>query len=149
MSIARSRIGLAAVLALGLAVIGGLVLAERADRPAGPRRPALALPNAAALSLAITPAGIERHMAELQRIAARNGGNRAAGTSGYRQSAAYVAGRLRAAGWRVRELPSPFPYFAERSPPVVRAGGRRLQVATLRFSGSGEARARPTRVGSG
>ncbi len=149
MRIARSRTGLAAVLALVLAVAGGLLLAERADRPVAPPRPALALPNAAALARAITPAVIERHMAAFQRIAASNGGNRAAGTRGYRESAAYVAGRLRAYGWRVRELPSPFPYFAERSPPVVRAGGRRLQVATLRFSGSGEARARPTRVGSG
>lgn len=149
MRIARSRTGLAVVLALVLAVAGGLLLAERADRPTAPPRPKLALPNAAALARAITPAAIDRHMAALQRIATRNGGNRAAGTSGYRQSAGYVAGRLRAAGWRVRELPSPFPYFAERSPPFVRVGGRRLQVATLRFSGSGEARARPTPVGSG
>jgi hypothetical protein len=149
MRIARSRAGLAALLALVLAVAGGLLLAERAGRTAAPPRPALALPNAAALARAITPAAIERHMAALQRIATRNGGNRGAGTSGYRQSAAYAAGRLRAAGWRVRELPSPFPYFAERSPPLVRAGGRRLQAATLRFSGSGDALARPTPVGSG
>src|SRR4051794_23219260 len=149
MRIARSRSGLAVLLMVALALCAALVLAARLDHPNPPSRPKLALPNAAALTRAITPAGIERHMAALQRIAARDGGNRAAGTRGYRDSAVYVANTLRAAGWRVRELPSPFPYFAERSPPLVSTGGRRLAASTLRYSGSGVARGRPVRVGSG
>ena len=45
--------------------------------------------------------GAQRHLIALQRIADRNDGNRAAGTSGYDASAAYVAGKLRAAGYEV------------------------------------------------
>src|SRR3954468_24799378 len=149
MQIARSRTGLVVVLTLALALVAGLLLAARLDRPSTRRRPSLPLPNAAALARAMKPGAMELDMAALQRIAARDGGNRSAGTRGYADSAAYVAGRLRAAGWHVRELPSPFNYFAERSPPLVRAGGRRLAAATLRYSGSGVALGRPVRVGSG
>src|SRR4051812_27579180 len=120
MRIARSRTGLAVVGAIVLALVAALALAARLDRPSAKHRPRLPLPNAAALARAMKPQAIERHMAALQRIAARDGGNRSAGTRGYRGSAAYVAGRLRAAGWRVRELPSPFPWFGERSAPIVR-----------------------------
>ncbi len=42
-----------------------------------------------------------RHLIALQRIADRNGGTRAAGTPGHDESAAYVAGKLRAAGYIV------------------------------------------------
>jgi Zn-dependent M28 family amino/carboxypeptidase len=149
MRFARSRAGMAALLVLALALVVALVLAARLDSPPAPPRHTLALPNGAALARAIGPGGIERHMAALQRIADRNGGNRSAGTRGYAESAAYVAARLRAAGWRVRELPSPFPWFGERSPPIVRIDGRRIRVATLRYSGSGFALATPTRVGAG
>lgn len=45
--------------------------------------------------------GAQRHLIALQRIADRNDGNRAAGTSGHEASAAYVAGKLRAAGYVV------------------------------------------------
>lgn len=41
------------------------------------------------------------HLQEFQNIANRNGGNRAAGTSGYAESAAYVAQVLSAAGYSV------------------------------------------------
>jgi Zn-dependent M28 family amino/carboxypeptidase len=149
MRIARSRTGLAVVLTVAAALVVALVVAARLDRPSAKHRPTIPLPDAAALARAMKPEAIERHMAALQRIATRDGGNRAAGTRGYRDSAAYVASRLRAAGWHVRALPSPFPYFAERAPPVVSVGGRRLAVATLRYSGSGAARGRPVRVGSG
>ncbi|WP_127201703.1 M28 family peptidase [Streptomyces sp. Z26] len=48
---------------------------------------------------------IVRHMRELDGIAARHGGNRAAGYSGYEHSARYVERRLRAYGHRTRRLP--------------------------------------------
>src|SRR5882724_1771262 len=47
-------------------------------------------------------AGTFRHLQALQDIAAASGGNRAAGTVGYDQSAQYVAERLKEAGYAVR-----------------------------------------------
>jgi hypothetical protein len=145
----RHRLAVAALLAVGLAAAAALALAAGEGEPKKAARPRLALPNAAALARAVGPAGIERHMAALQRIAARNSGNRAAGTTGYRDSAEYVKARLRAAGWRVSEAAVAFPYFEERSPLRVRADGRVLHAATLRFSGSGAVRARAVPVGGG
>jgi hypothetical protein len=50
----------------------------------------------------LTEAGLGEHLTALQGIADANGGTRAAGTPGDRATADYIAGRLRAAGWRVR-----------------------------------------------
>ncbi len=44
---------------------------------------------------------VHRHLIALQRIADRNGGNRAAHTAGYQQSLDYVADRLRSVGYDV------------------------------------------------
>ena len=55
------------------------------------------------------------HLRALARIGERNGQTRAAGTAGYDESVDYVAGRLRAAGYRVRLQAVPFPIFRERS----------------------------------
>ena len=51
------------------------------------------------------------HEAALQRIAIANGGNRAATTPGYDASVDYVAGKLRAAGYRVTLDPFDFPLW--------------------------------------
>ncbi|GAA1430568.1 M28 family metallopeptidase [Microlunatus lacustris] len=48
-----------------------------------------------------TAAGANRHLIAFQRIADRNGGNRAANTPGYQASVDYVAGKLRGAGYTV------------------------------------------------
>ena len=64
-----------------------------------------------------------RHVQALQNIATANRGNRAAGTPGYDRSAEYVADQLRAAGYTVRLEEFTFPFFEERSPPVLIAGG--------------------------
>ncbi len=78
------------------------------------------------------------HLTALQRLADRNGGNRAAGTAGDRASARYVASRLRRAGYSVRLQRVRFPFFDERARPQLVVGGRRLSgVSTLRYSGSG------------
>jgi len=45
--------------------------------------------------------GVREHQAAFQAIADENGGNRAAGTSGYEESVDYVVERLEAAGWNV------------------------------------------------
>jgi hypothetical protein len=96
-------------------------------------------------SPAITRAELTDHLAQLQRIADENGGNRAAGTPGYDASADYVAARLRDAGWRVRLDRVTFPYF-ELDRASVALGGRRLRrkrdFEVLTYSGSGSASSR-------
>src|SRR6266853_2977832 len=66
-----------------------------------------------------TTAGAFRHLRALQDIATANGGNRAAGTSGYDRSAEYVAERLKEAGYVVRFEEFEFPFFEERTPPIL------------------------------
>lgn len=64
--------------------------------------PAMAAPNpnnGRKLAEAVTTGGVVRHLAALQKIADANGGNRAAGTSGYEASGRYVEKTLRAAGY--------------------------------------------------
>src|SRR5262245_61914941 len=63
--------------------------------------------------------GAFRHLRALQEIADANGGNRAAGKPGYDRSADYVAEQLREAGYRVRFEEFDFPFFEERTPPVL------------------------------
>ena len=89
------------------------------------------------------------HLRALARIGERNRDTRAAGTPGYDASVDYVAGRLRSAGYRVRLQAVPFPVFRDRSRPRLEAGGRRLPVLTLRYSGPGRVRAPVARVGLG
>jgi len=101
--------------------------------------------------------GAFRHLRALQDIATANGGNRAAGTPGYDRSADYVAEKLRAAGYVVRLEEFEFPFFEERTPPVLATrkpdgsqepalGGT---VHTLTNSGSGDVTARLRAVNLG
>ena len=70
---------------------------------AGPTPPGAALDNALQRQLVadVTVGGTEPHLQELQRIADRNGGNRASPGPGYDASVDYVAGVLRDAGYDV------------------------------------------------
>jgi aminopeptidase S len=70
----------------------------RANRDAGVVQATLT-PDALARS--VTTAGLVEHLRALADIGYRNGGSRAAGTSGDLASRRYVAERLRAAGYRV------------------------------------------------
>jgi Zn-dependent M28 family amino/carboxypeptidase len=63
--------------------------------------------------------GAFRHLQALQAIAVSNGGNRAAGTSGYDRSAEYVAEQLKQAGYLVRFEAFEFPFFEERTAPIL------------------------------
>ena len=131
-----------------LAVIpsGRIVNAEKAAGGA----PAAAVPRGTANQ------GALRHLRALQDIASETGGSRAAGTLGYDRSAAYVADRLREAGYLVRLEEFEFPFFEERAPPILRTimpGGRQEPapdaVRTMDKSGSSDvtARLRPVRLG--
>ena len=96
---------------------------------------------------------VVRHLGALQRIAERSGGNRAAGTNGYRESAAYVARTLRDAGWRVRLARFRFPWWTER-PSALRVGGlgafrHGRDFRPLIYSGAGRADGSLRAVGSG
>jgi hypothetical protein len=87
---------------------------------------------------------VPAHLDALARVAREHGGTRAAATPGGAASEAYVAGRLRALGWTVRQEEVAFDAFTERRPPVLRAGGRTYragrEVASLTYSGAGTAR---------
>ncbi len=87
------------------------------------------------------------HLRALGRIGDRNRNTRAAGTPGYAASVDYVADRLRAAGYRVKLQDVPFPVFRDRTPLVLQAGGKRIPVLTLRYSGPGRATAPVALVG--
>jgi hypothetical protein len=65
--------------------------------------------DTAALRKAVSATNIMSHLAALQ---AGNGGNRAAGTSGYEASAGYIEGKLKRAG-----------YEPVRQPAALRSGG--------------------------
>jgi len=100
----------------------------------------------------ITRAELGQHLSALQKIADEHGGTRAAGTPGDRASADYVAGRLRAARWRVQLQPVRFPYF-EQKRATMSVAGRTLHRArdfqVLSYSGSGRASGRLHRLLSG
>ncbi len=59
--------------------------------------------------------GVREHQVAFQAIADANGGNRAAGTEGYADSAQYVIDTMTAAGWNVTTQEFPFTYV----PPAV------------------------------
>ncbi len=138
-----------ALLALACAVLGaGCDTEERSEPAAAAARVA----PAAERSAAVTPAGLDEHLRELQQIATEHGGNRAAGTPGDAASVAYVSARLREAGYTVRLQPVRFPFFQERSARLT-AGGRRLRSEAdfrlLTYSGSGRAEGRVRAAGLG
>ena len=86
--------------------------------------------------------GAADHLRALQRIATAGGGTRAAGTPGDRATAAYIAARLRAAGYRVSTQSFEVPFYRERKPPRVVVGGAPGAARSARSS-SPPAAARP------
>ncbi|MDQ3874131.1 MAG: M20/M25/M40 family metallo-hydrolase [Actinomycetota bacterium] len=92
---------------------------------------------------AASRAKLRTDLAALERIADRNGGNRATGTAGYRASVAYVVRELRAAGYQPRQARFSVRLFRELAPPVLRRVGRSPRrfrpgrdVLTFSYSGS-------------
>ena len=96
------------------------------------------------LRSAVTAEGILQHALRFEEIANANGGNRAAGTTGYDASADYVAEELRNAGYDVAVRPFEIPYYDEILParlelvaPDERPYQEGEDFSTLEFSGSG------------
>ena len=70
----------------------------------------------------VTLRGMLEHEQAFQRIAIANDGNRAATTAGYDASVDYVAGKLRAAGYRVTLDGFDFPQWEQTGPSTLRLG---------------------------
>jgi Iap family predicted aminopeptidase len=138
----RRRVAALAVAAAALAGCGAEDPDGRSERRAG-AQPGQAQPPPAPAA-PVDAAGVREHLAAFQRIADQSGGNRAAGTPGDRRTAEYLAGQLRATGWRVRLQTVRFPFFEQLARPRVGAL-RRGEATVLRYSGSARlsGRARP------
>ncbi|MFF8930388.1 M28 family peptidase [Streptomyces longwoodensis] len=92
--------GLTLAAALGLAALpASAAPAPDSHRTATP--PAAAALAAAAPDIDVTK--VQAHLTELNAIAGRNGGTRRSTGQGYRDSVAYVKGKLQAAGYTVSE----------------------------------------------
>lgn len=75
----------------------------------------------------LTIEGVREHQRALQDIAMRTNNNRMAGTEGYRQSVAYVAERLRNAGYIVRLQDFSIRIADDLSPPELKQVGPEQQ----------------------
>ncbi len=95
------------------------VLASACERSPDPA----ALPTSAEIRRAVTVDAIRAHLQALQRIAERNGGNRAAGTAGHDESAAYVSGVLEDAGLEVHSQEFTIPVFEQVEPSELEVTG--------------------------
>ncbi|QFG24265.1 M28 family peptidase [Actinomadura sp. WMMB 499] len=123
------------------------LLALSAVPPAGAAPAAPAAPDLADL---VTTGDVRRHLEAFQQIGDYNGGNRASGTAGYDISVKYVVGRLRKAGFSPIVQEFTYPYWLERSAPVMaRTDGKSKkrykageEFATMMYSGSGDVTAR-------
>ena len=67
------------------------------------------------LTKAVTVKGVLHHLKALQKVADRNGGNRASGQPGYRKSVDYVVDELDDAGYDPQVQEFTFDYFEEHS----------------------------------
>lgn len=97
--------------------------------------------NSTKLTDAVTVDGVFRHLEALQAVADANNGNRAAGTSGYEASGAYVEKTLKAAGYTPQRQYFDFDYFAELAPAElaqVSPNATTYQTGTYTYSGSGD-----------
>jgi Zn-dependent M28 family amino/carboxypeptidase len=97
--------------------------------------------NTKRLRNAVTVNGILAHERVFQRIANQNDGTRASGTPGYDASAAYVAQRLEAAGYKVTVQRFDFNFFIEVAPAQLEQTSptpTTYETGTFDYSGSGE-----------
>ncbi|MFF5109961.1 M28 family metallopeptidase [Streptosporangium sp. NPDC000509] len=109
--------------------------------PAGSPLP----PEAKAFGASIKLAALRGHLERLQSIADANGGTRAAATPGYAASLAYVADKLREAGYRLTSQEFKISFFREVATPVLKQTRPLAKkyvpgtdFRTMTYSGSGE-----------
>lgn len=101
-------------------------------------------PDARTFSQSVKTPSVKRHLERLQQIADANGGTRASGTPGHEASVAYVAGRLRAAGYSVALQEFEFPFFRnvtdatlDQVEPAAKKYVLDTDFKTMTYSGSG------------
>ncbi|ALG83294.1 M28 family peptidase [Gordonia phthalatica] len=107
------------------------------DRPAPPGAAddAGATAKARTLADAVTLDGAMKHLRAFQDIANRNGGNRALGSPGYRQSVEYAEKVLREAGYKPVRQEFPTAVWSASKADVLAAGAP-VKATALAFSGA-------------
>jgi Zn-dependent M28 family amino/carboxypeptidase len=93
----------------------------------------------------VTIGDLRTHLHALQDIARANGDTRASGTKGYKQSANYVARKLKKAGYDVEVQPFAYLLYEEHSPPVLNRLSPTSETyvpdedfASMTYSGAGD-----------
>lgn len=133
MSKLRIATALALAMVMALAAVGVASAAVKTD--------------SSELRRAVTNEGVMRHLEKFQAIADANGGTRVAGSPGYDASVAYVAKKLRAAGYDVSLQDFTFDAFEENSPSVFERVSPNPEVYSeedflaMSYSGNGDATA--------
>ncbi len=79
--------------------------------------------NTRKLRKRVSAGGILDHMRAFQRLANTNGGNRAAATSGYDASLAYVERRMKRAGYATKRVPFDFAKWEQHGPALLQREG--------------------------
>ena len=100
----------------------------------------------AAAQAPVTAADVQPHLQRLQEIADANGGNRSAGRPGEAATVQYIRETLAGLGWAVTLQPVRFPYWEERTPPVVHDLTPYTDAVAVRGSGAGEVTGRVQRM---
>lgn len=132
-----------APLRTGIAALGAAALiAAFAVAPAGAATAAipsacgtLSAPSLTKMQACIASVDPATHLKALQKIADENDGNRAATTSGYDASVAYVAGVLEKAGWKVSY--DEFDFFVSPPPVLKQTSPTEADYVALEATGTG------------
>ncbi|MFI0796803.1 M28 family peptidase [Micromonospora rubida] len=93
-------------------------------------------PLADQLASSLTSGRLHAHLAALQAIADRSGGNRGYDRPGFARSAAYVTARLRLAGYQVTTQTVPYTNFEVAEERLVVDGSTAVPVLMTRFTPS-------------
>ncbi len=136
-----ATLGGVAALAVALIALSAIAWAGKAQKSSG----SAGFQGSEELRKALTVDRIGKHLERFQAIADANGGNRAAGFSGFDASADYVAKTLDRADWRVSRQAFDFDVFFQDEPtvfeqvsPTAETYVEDTDYATTEFSGSGE-----------
>jgi Zn-dependent M28 family amino/carboxypeptidase len=99
--------------------------------------PAAAAPDSLPrkISRNVTVEGVNRHLLAFQRLADRNGRTRVASSAGHLQSADYIEGLVRKAGFDVSRHEFPFVYFVVQTETLA-AGGTAIPTHMMTYSKS-------------
>jgi Zn-dependent M28 family amino/carboxypeptidase len=118
------------------ALAGGLLVSAPAEAKPTPKPV-----STSKLTKAVTVNGQLTTLRRLQVIANRNDGTRASGLPGFDASAAYVAGQLKKAGYKVTKQTFTFPFSRDLEPATLTQltpEERTIETQAMDYSGSGD-----------